>query len=428
MYSDAQPHRTFPRGRLQMSAPRLTLTLAVALTLGLTVVGCGNKRPPKPPPRMVAATTTDLQVVQRGSELQFAFSYPAVTISGLPLPGLEAVELWRMTQPMAPPPPEGEEAEEMADADEGAAAEEIAVEELQAEETPQVASPFLFRRPTTEAQVQAEERILVDPRELLALGAVEQRIEGAELQAAISGDRVLLRLPLGELPAPEVPEDERDMEIFAIITVSSRGLGSELSNLVKILPRTPPEPPGQIETEPSSNGINVVWRGDDPEVGFRVYRRDAASRAYGVPIAEPGPEARSHLDQTTSFDTSYVYTVTAVALETPLVESALGAEREVQYEDRYPPKPPKGLIVLAEAGRARVLWEPSAADDLAGYLVYRRSADGSGFDRLRNEPSLELEYLDSDVASGRGYSYYVSAIDLSGNESEAGETVDVEVP
>ena len=41
---------------------------------------------------------------------------------------------------------------------------------------------------------------------------------------------------------------------------------------------------------------------------------------------------------------------------------------------------------------------------------------------------MELEYLDSAVNSGRGYSYYVSAVDSSGNESEASESVDVEVP
>ena len=54
-------------------------------------------------------TTTDLEVAQRGNELQFAFAYPAVTVGGLPLPELEAVELWRYTRPLVPPPPEEEE-------------------------------------------------------------------------------------------------------------------------------------------------------------------------------------------------------------------------------------------------------------------------------------------------------------------------------
>lgn len=400
----------------------LTLALAATLSLGLMTAGCGNKRPPKPPPLMVPATTTDLQVAQRGTELQFAFTYPAVTVSGLALPGLEAIELWRLTMPLTPPEPEEDETGETA-GDEDAEAEEIT-----AEETPPPATPFLFRRPTVETVVQAEERIQVDPREFVALAAIEQRIEGAELQAAINGDRLLLRLPLGKLPPAEVPEEERDLEVFAVLSVSSRGRGSELSNLVKILPRIPPPPPSQIETQPGANGINVVWRADDPAVGFRIYRRDAASRAYGVPIAEPAPDARSHLDQTTAFGSSYVYSVTTVALESPLVESALASEREVQYEDRYPPRPPTGLIVFAEPGHARVLWEPSIADDLAGYIVYRRAPDGSGFERLTTEPRLELEYLDTAVASGRGYSYYVSAIDLSGNESEASETIDAEVP
>ena len=379
---------------------------------------------------MVPLTTTDLQVGQRGMELQFAFAYPDVTIGGLPLPGLEAIELWRMTRPLRPgPAPDEESAEEGAETDEDGepSEEQLAAEQSAADETPPAGSPFLFRRPT-EAVLQAEQRIQVDPREFVALAAVELRIEGAELQAAISGDRVLLRLPLGELPPPEVPEDDRDIEVFAVLSVSTRGLGSELSNLVVILPRTPPEAPSQIETLPGASGIDVAWRADDPKVGFRVYRRDAASRAYGTPIAEPLPAARSHLDQTARFGSSYVYSVTAVALASPLVESALAGEREVQYEDRYPPTAPSGVIVLGEPGQARVLWEPSVASDLAGYLVYRRGAPGTGFDRLTAEPGLELDYLDTGVVSGRSYSYYVSAVDSSGNESEASKTVDVEIP
>jgi hypothetical protein len=404
------------------------LPLILALALGLVAIGCGNKKPPKPPPRIVPATTSDLDVAQRGTELQLSFSYPAVTIGGLPLPGLEAVELWRLKYPMQQPPREDEDeiddpAAEASEPEDG----EILTEEI-TEEAPAQPSSFLFARPTAEEVVPAEEKIQLGPAEFAALAELEMRIEGAELQAAISGDRILLRLPLDEIPPPEVPEEEREMELFAVICVSTKGLGSELSNVVKILPRTPPTPPAQIETEAGATGINVVWRAEDPEIGFRVYRRDAASRVYGTPIAAPAPEARSHLDQTTLFDTSYVYSVTTVALESPLVESALAAEREVRYEDRYPPKPPTGLLVLAEAGRARVLWEPSVVDDLKGYLIYRRTDAGSGFERLTAEPTLELEYLDETVASGRAYSYYVSAIDQVGNESEASTTVDIEVP
>ena len=414
-----------------MTSSRAVLTglwLTLAPALALTATGCGNKKPPKAPPRMVPGATTDLQVAQRGTELQFALSYPAVTTSGLPLGGLEAVELWRLTRPLRPREEEEEEtAETVAEDDE--VVEEAAAEEVVVEEEPVApSSPFLFRRPAAEEDVQAEDRIQMDPREFLALAAAELRIEGPELQAAISGDRVLLRLPLAALPEADVPEEDREIEFFAVITVSSRGLSSPISNLVKILPRTPPPSPGQLEPRPSAGGINLVWRADDPQVGFRVYRRDAASRAYGVPIAEPGPEARSHLDQTARFDSRYVYSVTTVSLERPLVESALAAEHEVHYQDRYPPDPPTGLITLAEPGRARLLWEPSAAGDLAGYLVYRQESGGAGFERLSTEPGLELGYLDSAVSSGRGYTYYVSALDLSGNESEASETVDVVIP
>ena len=53
-------------------------------------------------------------------------SAPAVTIGGQPLPGLEAVELWRMTQPLQPPEPEEEETGELVADDEDSEAEEKA--------------------------------------------------------------------------------------------------------------------------------------------------------------------------------------------------------------------------------------------------------------------------------------------------------------
>jgi fibronectin type 3 domain-containing protein len=205
-------------------------------------------------------------------------------------------------------------------------------------------------------------------------------------------------------------------------------LSSDLSNLVKILPRTPPPAPRRLQLAAGAGGVDLDWQADDPAVGFRVYRRDAASRTYGQPIAEPKPTARAHRDATARFDSRYVYSITAVRLTEPRLESALAGELEISYQDRYPPEPPTGVIVLAEPGRTRLLWEPSAAGDVAGYLVYREDEEGTGFARLSEQPGLELGYLDDTVTSGRGYRYYVSAVDRNGNESEASETVAATIP
>ena len=410
-----------------MSSSRPARRLALLAALALAAAGCGNKKPPTPPPRMVAAAATDLEVAQRGLELQFSLAYPIATAGGLPLSGLEAVELWRMSWPLNPPLPEAEEAAEEGEETEAPLETGEAGEET--DEPPPPTSPFLFRRPPAERQARPEERVQIGPREFEALAALALRIEGAELSAAISGDRILLRLPLGG-PPDEAAEEEGEGEIYAVRTVSLQGLASQSSNLVSILPRIPPPAPRSLETRPGAEGVDIVWQAEDPPFGFRVYRREAASRTYGEPIAVPQPDARSHLDRTARFDSRYVYSVTAVALEGPRVESAPASEREVDYQDRYPPEPPTGLIVLAEPSRARLLWEPSAANDLAGYLVYRREGegDGDGFARLGEEPALDIGYLDETVASGRAYRYYVTAVDLSGNESEASETAAADIP
>ena len=70
---------------------------AVALVaLVLLAAGCGNKKPPEPPIRLVPERATDLEVAPRGLELQFDFAYPAGTTAGQPLTDLQAVELWRL--------------------------------------------------------------------------------------------------------------------------------------------------------------------------------------------------------------------------------------------------------------------------------------------------------------------------------------------
>ncbi len=410
-----------------MSRPERTVAGAVrltaaVLTLALPLAACGNKKPPQPPPRMVPAQTTDLTVAQRGLELQLSLTYPTTTIGGLALPGLEAVEVRRLVREIVEQPPE---VEGVAESGEPAAAEPEPPEP--AEPEPEEPAPSLFGR-LSEARASAltaENRVQVDPREFAGLAEPVLRIEGAELTAAVTGDRLQVRLPI----EPPAPADVEPVQVYGVVSTAGRRLESAISNLVNVQPQQPPPAPVLKSVEPSADGIEIAWRADDdPAVGFRVYRRDADSRTYGEPIGQLAASTRSHRDTTARFGARYVYTVTAVSRGAPLTESALAAEREVDYQDRYPPPPPEGLVVLAESGRVRLLWEPSEADDVAGYRVYRRATDEADYWRLVDEPRVELDYVDSEVAAGRRYSYYITAVDLQGNESEASESGEAVVP
>jgi fibronectin type 3 domain-containing protein len=99
----------------------------------------------------------------------------------------------------------------------------------------------------------------------------------------------------------------------------------------------------------------------------------------------------------------------------------------VRYQDRFPPAVPAEVVALAEAGRIRLVWKSVDADDLAGYIVYRRTGNGS-FERVTAQPLATPEYIDTAVTAGQTYGYRVTAIDKTGNESDPGAEVRAEAP
>ncbi|MES1210812.1 MAG: TolB protein, partial [Acidobacteriota bacterium] len=74
------------------------------------------------------------------------------------------------------------------------------------------------------------------------------------------------------------------------------------------------------------------------------------------------------------------------------------------------------------------VWRAAEADDLAGYLIYRRGSQGD-FVRLTSQPLEQAtEYMDTTVSPGETYSYRVTSVDKIGNESGPGAEVRASVP
>ena len=166
-----------------------------------------------------------------------------------------------------------------------------------------------------------------------------------------------------------------------------------------------------------------------PETIRAWCRRGAQERAYGAPVQlVPGAEQRSWLDTTARFGQSYIYTVTALAQQEPVVESGIASDHEVRYQDRFAPPAPGELVALAEAGRVRLVWQASEAEDIAGYLVYRRAGESGAFERITAQPVDTAEYVDTAIRAGQSYTYRVTAVDQSGNESAPGAEVRAAAP
>ena len=351
--------------------PSGPLALALLAALALTPLGCGKKGDPMPAPRTIAQPVADLSVRQRGLEVALEFSHPKTTLAGLALPGLAEVAVYQVTK-SAP----------------GGVAPAISAPEL-----------TLAARP------------------LLTLA-------GAELAGAISGDRLSVRFRLD--PGALEPPTAR---FYAVRTLARGGELSPWSNVATLVPRPAPEPPGNLQVTARKAAIEVAWSAPStPVAGYQVYRREATRSAYGAPLATLDAAATRYDDGAASYGQRYIYTVCALASKIPaVVESAPAGEREVDYQDRFAPAPPRALRALGGPNEARLLWEPSPDADVAGYVVFRADPEQE-FRRATAEPVSGLAHVDTGLASGLVFRYRVAAIDRAGNLGEPGETVETRVP
>ena len=423
------------------------LSVAILAMLASASISCGKKGPPRPPPSKIPNAITDLKVQQRGMEILLRMAYPTTTIGGLPLETVQAVDIREMKR-IVPAFTGGLESPLEESADESASdyvgeaeaeeAETTLVEdvaEIEPAEEEEVEG-LLFQVTSDEledTEGTKEAQIEVDPREFELVSRLVWSAQDEELQAAVLGDTLVARVPIEEITEVE------EIHVFGARVFASDKLVSPTSNLVKLLPREPLPPPEDLSVEPSQRGVKISWvsptlegSSDDEEEslqpkGFNIYRREAEVRQYGLPIFTAPETLDSYTDTSAAFDRQYIYTVTTISSKEPLIESAIGAEYEVNYKDRFEPEPPRELAALPEQNQIRLLWELSISEDVVGYRVFRQDPGGE-YHEITTEPLAGSEYLDRNLPGGQIYRYYVVAVDGAENRSEASDSVEARVP
>lgn len=436
-----------------------------ALPLLLTASGCGRQGDPLPPPSRIPAHVQDLAVEQRGEEVRLEFPYPTVTEGGLPLEGVSRVEVWEAVQPWQPPPPPTAEEEAVPGIEPGdVPAEEVPVDEVpleeeapseeEADEEPaegaleEATEDFAAPQPTAAPALPR-----MTPYELEAAAREIATFEGESLQQAIVGGRVILSLARQQLGSPTARELEEAAEedeaeeaeateepaaaerelleahFIAVKTTSPEGKTSTLSNPALLFPADPPPPPTELATTPQEEGVELTWRlppGVELE-GSVVYRRGEREQRFGAPLATLPAGVERLVDGDIEYDRTYVYAVASVARRRPRVQSAMSAETSVRVEDVFAPAAPLRVAAFPAPDRVRLIWEASTSNDVAGYRVERRVAEGA-FEPLTPQPLTTTEYVDTDVRPGDTYTYRVLVLDDAGNVSEPSAEEVVRIP
>ena len=138
-------------------------------------------------------------------------------------------------------------------------------------------------------------------------------------------------------------------------------------------------------------------------------------------------EAARALDESARFDETYSYQlqrVEKITLDHHAIE-ILGppsAPISITTRDVFPPAVPQQLFAVADDSSHAIdlSWLADSEPDLAGYYVYRQEKASAAAKPQRISGSTPLAmpaYHDTTVQPGRRYSYQVSAVDQTGNES-----------
>lgn len=348
---------------------RCTILAVVAgLALSSAILGCGRKAPPLPPQIIRPDATRDLSVQQVGRRAMLEWSYPSMTSAGGPLPELERIEVWRVTLPLGQEPPP----------------------------------------PTTARDRQMRADVVKNQGErIFELGP-------AALESATRGRRLVIEDDLETWFAATSPELGDAVVWYAIRSVCCGGRESDLSNIARLVPRVPPEPPADLAAEAGPDGIRLTWTVPDDALAALVERSDDGTVWTDI---SPQPITDGELvDATAAQGTVWRYRVRSVRTVSAggRIVGPPSEPIEVDHPDRYPPQPPEELVCLPEGRLVRLRW--STVEDAAGYRVVRTTAAG---ERVVLADLVRGASLQDDDPPEGELVYTVEAVDAAGNVSDA---------
>jgi hypothetical protein len=158
-------------------------------------------------------------------------------------------------------------------------------------------------------------------------------------------------------------------------------------------------------------------------VGYRVYRSSTGGAGSYELLGETA--APSYRDSQFEFGRTYYYQVRAIfGKPGHLAMSDNSSAFLVTPRDVFPPAPPQGLSTIYSAGAVELVWTANTETDLAGYNVYRLEDQTTL--RVNKELLRTPIFRDTTAPPGRTLTYYVTAVDLAGNESKGSKKEEVE--
>jgi len=352
-------------GELKTQNPKLKTLAGMSFALVVVLFGCGKEGAPLPPEIRVAERTSDLTAFQEGDEAVLRWSYPAMTTSGQNLTDIEEIQVWRAALPLGQEPPP----------------------------------------PISPQDRQMQRQLLEGQGEILrALGP-------DEIAAATRGPAILIRDDLE--PWRQTVEDPQLFVLwYGVRTVCCRHRESELSNVVRLEPQAPPDPPADLNLEAGVDGINVSWT---PAADTKTLIERSADGAAWTAVTEEPLDGDTWRDENAPQGQAWSFRLRSV-IALPggnLVVGQPSQPARIDHPDTYPPAAPSDVVCLPEGAQVRVRWQA-----VAGAVVYSVSRQhGNEAADILTDDHRSIEFTDREPPLGE-LVYFVTARDAAANRSE----------
>lgn len=236
-----------------------------------------------------------------------------------------------------------------------------------------------------------------------------------------------------------------DFVFYTVAALSRGGVSAGPSNQVSVPLVSTLSAPQQVNVTLVPRGVALSWQTGVVPQGpqklqaqfrYRVMRR-LTGAAEAVKAGEVGlaGESAVFVDTGIEWEKTYEYWVTSVTQwqlkgRKNEIEGADSAIIPILTHDTFAPGVPAGLQAvfsgLVHQPGIDLTWTPNTDEDLAGYNIYRRSAETAPL-KINTDLVQTPAFHDGNVQTGGTYTYSITAVDLRGNESgrsaEASETV-----
>ncbi len=188
------------------------------------------------------------------------------------------------------------------------------------------------------------------------------------------------------------------------------------SNIITFVWFDPAAAPGKVTVTPGDRQISLAWQpvalktaGKDLSVKYQVLRR-LDGKEY-TKIGDP-QAGTNYIDRQVANNQKYFYSVqTLTEYKNELAEGGVSKEEATAPIDLTPPVSPTGVTAVRADTGIKVFWDRNTAPDLAGYRVYRRTADKDAYEMLGQvAPAITL-FVDSKAGEDVRYYYAITALD-----------------